>query len=328
MTDSLTLGCDCLGQIHYFDMPIHDWHGNAKVIERAVCMHEEDEGILFKHWHGKIPDVRRGRRLIVSFIVTIGNYVYGVYWSFRPDGSIGCELKATGIVFTSAHRAGEPTPYGTVVAPNVQAHVHQHVFNFRLDLDVDGERNSVIEVDHHAVPVGPDNPFGNAMARTETVLASELAARRDIDLAAARRWRVVSTERRNRHGAPVAYELVAGANALPYAHPESPIGRRAGFMYHHLWVTPQMRDELHAAGWYPNQHAGGDGLPAWTAQDRPLEDRDVVLWYTANLHHLPRPEDFPVQPVVRLGFELVPFGFFDRNPALDMPPAESASCCR
>src|SRR3954451_624860 len=175
LTDSLTLGCDCLGRIHYFDMTAHDWHCAPKVIERAVCLHEEDDGVLFKHWHGRRPDVRRGRRLVVSFVVTIGNYVYGVYWSFRPDGSIGCEVKATGIVFTSAHRPGEPTPWGTVVAPNVQAHVHQHVFSFRLDLDVDGERNSVVEVDHHPLPTGPDNPCGNAIGRRETLLPSELA---------------------------------------------------------------------------------------------------------------------------------------------------------
>ena len=326
LTDSLTLGCDCLGEIHYFDMAVHDWHGALRVIERAVCLHEEDDGILFKHWRGREPDVRRGRRLVISFLVTIGNYVYGVYWSFRPDGSIGCEVKATGIVFTSGHRPGEPVPWGTVVAPQVQAHVHQHVFSFRLDLDVDGERNSVLEVDHHALPVGPDNPYGNAIGRSETPLPSELAARRCVDLARARRWRIVNPDRRNRLGEPVAYELVPGANALPFAHPDSPIGRRAGFMYHHLWVTPFAPDELHAAGWYPNQHPGGAGLPEWTAKDRPLEDRDLVLWYTANLHHLPRPEDFPVQPVVRIGFELLPFGFFDRNPALAMPPAPS-SCC-
>ena len=239
LADSLALGCDCLGQIHYFDMPIHDWQGVPKVIERAVCLHEEDDGILFKHWRGREPDVRRGRRLVVSFLATIGNYVYGIYWSFRPDGAIACEAKATGIVFTSGHRPGEPTPWGSVVAPNVQAHVHQHVFNFRLDLDIDGERNSVLEVDHEPVPEGPDNPYGNAIGRRETVLATELVARRDVDLGRARRWRIVNPDRRNRFGAPVAYELVPGANALPFAHTASPIGRRAGFMYHHLWVTPR-----------------------------------------------------------------------------------------
>jgi primary-amine oxidase len=35
-----------------------------------------------------------------------------------------------------------------------------------------------------------------------------------------------------------------------------------------------------------------------------------------------RPEDWPVMPVEYCGFLLSPFGFFDRNPALDVPPTE------
>ncbi len=99
-------------------------------------------------------------------------------------------------------------------------------------------------------------------------------------------------------------------------------------MTRQLWVTPFDRDEMHAAGRYPNQSAGGDGLPAWTAADRPLVDTDLVVWHTFGLHHLPRPEDFPVQPVVTAGFALHPSGFFDENPALDVPPASRGmSCC-
>jgi primary-amine oxidase len=31
-------------------------------------------------------------------------------------------------------------------------------------------------------------------------------------------------------------------------------------------------------------------------------------------------------PVARVGFELMPWGFFDRNPALDVPPSRSSHC--
>ncbi|WP_027133873.1 primary-amine oxidase [Geminicoccus roseus] len=328
LADSLKLGCDCLGQIHYFDMTVHDLAGRPTVIEQAVCLHEEDDGILFKHTDliGGV-DVRRGRRLVVSFLVTVGNYVYGVYWSLKLDGTIACEVKATGIVFTSGMRGPGDLAYGTQVAPGVQAHVHQHVFNFRLDMDVDGSANRVRELDFAAAPPGPDNPFGNAILHEGRVFRREGEARGCIDLARARRWRVESAQASNRFGQPTAYELVPGANALPFLTEDSPIRQRAGFMDSHVWVTAFQPDELHAAGWYPNQNPGPDGLPVWQAQDRDLDGTDLVLWYTANLHHLPRPEDFPIQPVVRIGFELVPFGFFDRNPALNVPPASAGTCC-
>ena len=110
------------------------------------------------------------------------------------------------------------------------------------------------------------------------------------------------------------------------AHPDSSVGKRAGFAQHNLWVTPYRADERRAAGNYPNQHEGGDGLPRWTAADRSLVDTDVVVWYTFGLTHIVRPEDWPVTPVEYTGFLLRPFGFFDRNPALDVPPSEPGPC--
>jgi primary-amine oxidase len=111
------------------------------------------------------------------------------------------------------------------------------------------------------------------------------------------------------------------------ASPESSVGRRAGFARHNLWVTPYAPDERRAAGEFPNQHAGGDGLPAWTAADRPLTETDVVLWYTFGVTHFVRPEDWPVMPVEYTGFMLMPVGFFDRNPALDVAPTSSSGSC-
>ena len=97
--------------------------------------------------------------------------------------------------------------------------------------------------------------------------------------------------------------------------------QRAGFLKKHLWVTPYRRDERYAAGDYPNQRAGGDGLPVWTASNRPVADTDLVVWYTFGHTHIPRPEDWPVMPVHKIGFMLRPDGFFDRNPSMDLPPA-------
>jgi primary-amine oxidase len=96
----------------------------------------------------------------------------------------------------------------------------------------------------------------------------------------------------------------------------------------HLWVTPFAADEQRAAGDFPNQHPGGDGLPRWTAADRPIVDSDIVVWHTVGVTHFCRPEDFPVMPVEYTGFTLKPFGFFDRNPAIDLAPsaAEGSHC--
>jgi primary-amine oxidase len=193
-------------------------------------------------------------------------------------------------------------------------------------MEVDGERNRVVEVDSEPLPFGPDNPTGTAWVTKKTVLERESDAQRTIDPLKGRHWRIESSDATNAVGDPVAYKLEPGVNVAPMAHPSGQQGPRAGFMYKHLWVTPYDPSERYAAGDYPNQHPGGEGLPAWTKADRPVTDADLVVWYTIGAHHVPRPEDWPVMPVTHAGFKLKPSGFFDGNPALDMPRSAAAHC--
>lgn len=325
-TNSLTLGCDCLGEIRYFDAAYCAPDGSPVVIENAICMHEEDDGLLWKHTDFRTDhvEVRRARKLVISSVVTVGNYEYGFFWYLHQDGTITSEVKATGIVATKAVAAGEEPAYGNLVAPGLSAIHHQHVFCVRLDLDIEGAANTVYEVHAEPDPDGPDNPHGNAWRTVTRPLRSEQEAQRDIDIASARTWLIANPSVRNVVGNPVAYRLVPGDNTVSFSSPSSVLRRRAGFVDHHLWVTPYRPDERYPAGEYPYQHAGGEGLPGWTAADRPLHDTDVVVWYTMNHHHVVRPEDWPVMPVAKIGFMLKPWGFFDRSPALDVPPPDPA----
>jgi primary-amine oxidase len=330
MTQSLMLGCDCLGEIHYFDAAMAKEDGEPYVIQNAICMHEEDYGILWKHvdLFGGTSEVRRSRRLVISFISTVGNYEYGFFWYLYLDGNIQLEVKLTGIVSPQAFEPGSPTPeFANLVAPGVAAPHHQHLFSARLDFDVDGAVNEVYEIEAERLATGPDNPWGNAFRAKKTRLETESQARRETNSAASRSWRVVNPDVRNGLGEPVAYRLIPTMSTPTLlAQPDSSVGKRAGFAQHNLWVTPYRADERRAAGNYPNQHEGGDGLPRWTAADRSLVGTDVVVWYSFGVTHFVRPEDWPIMPVEYTGFLLSPFGFFDRNPALDVPPSTATHC--
>ncbi len=323
LANSLTLGCDCLGEIRYFDAVMSTSRGDIFQIENAICMHEEDFGILWKHtdWRTDQVEVRRSRRLVLSFIATVGNYEYGFFWYFYQDGSIQYEVKLTGMMNTSAVPPEVRPKYGTLIAPQLYAQNHQHIFNVRLDMCVDGMNNSVYEVDTEAVPMGDENPYGNAFYAKSTLLPTEQAAQRLFDPYKARYWKIVNPERQNRMGYPVGYKLVHGENGLPFSHPEASVTRRAGYTTKHLWVTPYQPNERFPAGEYPNQHPGGDGLPAWTAADRSIENTDLVVWYTFAHTHVPRAEDWPVMPTAYTGFMLKPVNFFNENPANDLPPS-------
>jgi primary-amine oxidase len=329
LANPLVLGCDCLGAIHYFDAVLATEEGDPYTVERVICMHEEDYGILWKHrdLHGGTDETRRSRRLVVSFIATVGNYEYGFYWYFYQDGNIQLEVKLTGIISSMAVVPGDIPGFAGLVAPGLAGPNHQHLFCARLDLDVDGTTNRVHEVEAEPLPPGPSNPYANAFRQRVTPLPTELAARRLTSGATSRHWRIESTEATNWVGQPTAYRLLPTASTPTlFAQPESNVAQRAGFARYNLWVTPYERDERRAAGEYVNQHAGGDGLPAWTADDRGVEDTDVVLWYSFGVTHFVRPEDFPVMPVEYTGFLLSPGGFFDRNPALDVAPSSNGHC--
>ena len=207
-------------------------------------------------------EVRRSRRLVISFIATVGNYEYGFFWYFYLDGTIQYEVKLTGIVNNSAVPPGETPKYGTLIAPQLNAHIHQHFFNVRLDMGVDGEANSVYEVNTEAEPLGPDNPHGNAYFAKSTLLSTESEAQRTVNPMTGRYWVIANPSVRNALGQPVGYKLMPGENILPFAHPEASVTKRAGFITKHLWVTPYNPDEKASAGDYPNQHPGGqDYLP-------------------------------------------------------------------
>lgn len=324
LANSLELGCDCLGTIRYFDATMIDSKGQPVTIKNAICLHEEDVGLLWKHtdWRTNQSETRRSRRLAVSFIATVGNYEYGFFWYLYQDGNIQCEIKLTGIMHTTTAAPGEKPAFGTLVAPQLNAPFHQHIFAARLDMAVDGDQNSIYEVNTVSLPAGQDNPFGNAFRPEQTLLTKESEAKRSVNGASARYWRIVNPHKKNRLGEPVSYRLIPGENSPRFVRPEAAVMRRAGFIAHQLWVTPYDPKEHYAAGDYPNQHPSGDGLPKYTAADRKLVDTDLVVWYVFGHNHVPRLEDWPVMPVASLGFQLKPDGFFERNPALDLPPTE------
>ncbi|MCL2584512.1 MAG: primary-amine oxidase [Streptosporangiales bacterium] len=329
MANSLLLGCDCLGEITYLDAVMADDDGEPSVIRNAVCIHEEDAGILWKHtdWVTGKVDVRRSRKLVVSFIATVGNYHYGFYWNFFQDGHIEVDTKLMGIVQTSAFPDGQAPSHASPVARNLAAPWHQHLFSFRLDMEVDGWRNSVFQNDVDGEPVGPANPYGNAIGVKRTLIAREQDGDGLTSPQTARTWTVANPDRMNAWGVPVGYKLIPGwAGDTLIAREPSLIARRAGFATRNLWVTPYSPAEMHSAGDHPNSDRSGAGLPAWTAANRPVENTDVVLWHTVGVTHIPRSEDWPVMPVEVASFQLVPNNFFDSNPALDVPGSIHDHC--
>ena len=322
LINSLKLGCDCLGEIYYFDTQQVTWEGKVKTVENAICMHEEDYGIQWKHYdsQSQTSEVRRSRRLVISSIFTIGNYDYGFFWYLYLDGTIQMEIKLTGVVGVSAVTDETHNPaQSPLIAPGLASPLHQHLFCFRLDWDLDGGPNSLFESNIEVLPITDANPDGTQFQVVSRHLATESEAMRRIAPEVSRSWKVTNPNKPNGLGVPTAYKLLPAASPTLFANPRSQVAKRAAFAQNHLWATPFTEGEFAAAGPHTVMHAGQGGLQEMTQDDRDISECDLVMWHTVALTHVPRPEDWPVMPVMWHSFELRPFDFFDGNPAMDLP---------
>lgn len=325
LVNSLTLGCDCLGEIHYLDANMLMFDGSVNTIENAICIHEEDYGIQWKHTDTNMMganEVRRSRRLVISSIATIGNYDYGLFWYLYLDGTVQCEVKLTGIVGISSydesiHRDDQDFR----ISDELVSPIHQHLFCIRLDWDLDNGDNQLFETNIETLPVSKENPNGMQLSAVSTHLKKESEAKRDISPASSRVWKIVNPNKKNSLGLPVAYKLLPGNTPTLLAHHDSPPGKRASFSKHNLWATPFKAEEMAAGGQNAVMHSGQGGLDDITSSDRDISECDLVTWHTFGLTHTPRPEDWPVMPVEYCGFHLIPVGFFDRNPTINLPPS-------
>ncbi|KZV71517.1 hypothetical protein PENSPDRAFT_675329 [Peniophora sp. CONT] len=340
MANELALGCDCLGQIHYMPGAYTAHDGSAVVIKNVICIHEEDAGLLWKHSDYRVGGrarAVRSRRLVVSMICTLANYEYIWNYLFYQDGTIELEIRLTGILQVYTLAQGEDSPHGTVVAPGINAHFHQHMFSLRVDPMLDGLSNSVVETDVNPLPQptgSAENFAGNGFDVTHTTLTSAKDGVRDWNQDKDRRWRIINPARKHpASGLPVGYSINAKGGATPFLpRPDSWVGRRANFAAHTMWVVKD-KEEVHGGGrmWPAGKYVPQareepkDSLAAWVREDAKTETKidgeDVLVYVTVGTTHIPRPEDWPVMPVDHLRVAFKPNSFFTANPGMDVPAA-------
>ncbi|EIW87176.1 peroxisomal copper amine oxidase [Coniophora puteana RWD-64-598 SS2] len=336
MANDLSLGCDCLGNIHYLPGAFVNHNGSAFVIDKAVCIHEEDAGLLWKHTDyrpgGRAQTVRR-RRLVVSMVTTLANYEYIWNYMFYQDGNVELEIRMSGILQVYVASPDEPNPHGTTIAPNINAQHHQHIFSLRVDPMLDGLYNSVVESDIVALPQptgSAENFYGNAFAVRDTVLRAQAEGARDFDWARERRWRIVNPATRHyASGREAGYSVAMKSGLTPVlAKEDSFVQRRATFTQKPVWVV---RDEegpnggggrMWPSGKYVPQTKGEpvDSVATWVKEGGgSIEKEDIVMFLTVGMTHIARPEDWPVMPVEHVNVTFRPNNFFKMNPSMDVP---------
>lgn len=329
LASPLRAGIDCPTTATFLPAMLNTDRGEPVEMPDALCIYERNTGDpAWRHAEivNQTYEGRPGVELVVRTAAQIGNYDYLIDWVFNHAAEIEVRVGATGIdalkgVATqtmSDPTAAEDTAYGTLVAPGLVAVNHDHFFNFRLDLDVDGPANS-LQQDVYTLKMLPaESPRRSVNVYEARVPSTEKEGRLDTGHVPAK-YRVVNEARTNGVGNPVSYELLYANHARLELATEDWPTKRAGFLQHDLWITAYDPSERYAGGDYIFASRETEGLPRWSEQDRPIRGKDIVVWANLGMHHLPRAEDMPVMPMIWHGFKLRPHNFFDRNPAIDLP---------
>lgn len=329
LASTLKPGIDCPDTASFLPAAFATDHGEPFTTPNAVCVFERSSGDpIWRHYEA-VNQTYEGRaniELVVRMAAAIGNYDYLFDWIFNDAAEIEVRVGATGIdalkgVVARSMRdpgAANDTRFGTLVAPNLVAVNHDHYFNFRLDLDVDGPGNSVNRDVYRPVQLPPDSARRSLYVVERQIAETETAATLDTHDDPVR-LRVINEHRTNGVGNPASYEVLAFNHAQLMLDPTDWPARRAAFLRHDAWVTPYEPDERYAGGQYVLGSRGDDGLAVWAARDRAIRNQDLVVWINLGMHHLTRAEDLPLTPMMWQSFRLRPNNFFDRNPAIDLP---------
>ncbi|WP_165982649.1 copper amine oxidase [Dankookia rubra] len=326
LSSELQAGTDCPAHANFLDATLPGDDGKPLVLPRALCVFERNTGA--PAWrHAEIVDqTYEGRpevELVVRSIPTVGNYDYVMDWVFTARGEIRIDVGATGmdaVRGVAAQSMADPgaaaeVTTGTLVAPGAVGIWHDHYISFRLDLDVDGQANSFLRERLAPRAAEAGTPRRSLWAPERIPMPREGAVEPGHG---PETWRVVNPGTTTSLGHNPGYEVILGHGATSLLDRRDFPQRRAAFTGAPLWVTGYDAAERHAAGPWPNQAQGGDGLPRFVAQGRSIDNADLVVWATMGFHHLTRPEDWPVLPTKWHRIELKPYGFFTRNPAMTL----------
>ena len=320
------MGCDCLGVIKYLNGCCVGRNGEAVEKPNAICIHEVDQGIQWKHTNHRTKNatVVRKRQLVLQSIITVANYEYIFAWIFDQSGEITFETRATGILSTQPIERDTKVPWGTLVGDGVMAPYHQHLFNVRIDPAIGGDKNTLVYSDSVRLPWDQDlNPLGTGYKTQETAVHRESPV--DDSVSNGRVFKVVNTNIQNPVSkTPIGYKVVPIRSQMLLAQPGSWHWRRSEFAEHPMWVTKYRDRQLFPAGDYTNQGLGGTGIKSWIDKPESVADEDIVIWHTFGFNHIPRVEDFPIMPAEIAQMHLKPYNFCNFNPTNDVPPSTQA----
>lgn len=330
----LVAGVDCPAHATFLPAMISGDDGGPLEIPDAICIFERNIGDpAWRHFEifAQGPDTyvpaegRPETELVVRTASQVGNYDYLIDYRFKQNGQMEIKIGATGldgVKGANATSMDDPTAaaeteYGTLIAPNLVATNHDHYFNFRLDFDIDQPKNKFMTMDIVPADVADDSPRRSLWKVEHNMPKSEMEATYQVSSFKPRYFMLQNPDRKGSLGHNPGYMIHHGSVAYgPFDFQNDPPMIRNAYIENSVWNTVHNPDERYAGGKFAMQSDGSDTLAEWIKEDAPLQNQDIVTWFTAGFHHIPRMEDWPVMSTEWKTVHIMPHNFYPMNPAI------------
>ncbi|XP_046342809.1 amiloride-sensitive amine oxidase [copper-containing]-like [Haliotis rufescens] len=326
-------GVDCPATATFHDTYHFAGSGEPLRSRNAICIFEQNSGLpLRRHYandfnggygfYGGLVD----NYLVIRTIANIWNYDYIFDYIFHLNGAVEIKVALTGYV-QATYGLQQERAYGNFIHSNVIATLHQHLFHYKIDMDIVGTKNRFAKVDISRETIShPWYPGRNKtqMKFTKRDKQTEKDAILEYDFDKPGYSIIYNANAKNNWGVSRGYRIQHNA-MTKFVLDGVDVTQAAGWSKYQMAVTRFQDVEETSSSIYAQNDPFDPVVDfrRFLDNDEPIVDEDLVLWLTAGVHHIPHAEDVPSTTTTgnQYSIFLRPYNYFDECPSTTVSDA-------
>ncbi|KAF9035083.1 amine oxidase catalytic domain-containing protein [Hymenopellis radicata] len=303
-------GYDCPHEAVY--LPATTFSSTGSVTrKRAICIFEQDTGKPITRHTGYMEGEFGAVKGYVLTVRSISTFDY----TFQLDGTIEVRISASGYL-QGGYWEPRQEGYGGRIRDTTMGNLHDHVINFKVDFDIDGLENSLLQTTTAQEQVEQpwfDDDWGKTVLQqkiTKKYIENEDDALLKYPANFQGGYSIVNSESKNAWGYPRGYAIHPGFSPIHNTVVGSKrLLNNANWARYNLAVSRRKETEpTSSCMWNMN-------LPGSLC----LVQEDLVAWINVGMHHLPQAEDSPNTKtnLATSSFILTPLNYFDYDVSME-----------
>ncbi|OJA18090.1 hypothetical protein AZE42_04165 [Rhizopogon vesiculosus] len=324
-------GYDCPDEATY--LPATTFSATGMMArKRAICIFEQDSGRpISRHLGFERSEFGavKGYQLVIRSIATVGNFInlsLVFEYIFHVDGTIEVRVSASGYLL-SGFWDDEQGAYGSKIWNTTLGSLHDHVINFKVDLDVGGTSNSLLKTTL-SQEVANQPWFGDDWGEeviqqriTREYIDNEDEALLKFPTNFQGGYTIVNTNETNKWGIPRGYAIHPGYSPVYNTVVGSKrLLKNANWARYNLAVSRRKDTEPSSSSMWNFNLPGAPPVDFHKFFDgENLTQEDLVTWINVGMHHLPASEDVPNTRTntAASSFFLTPFNYFNYDVSIE-----------